>query len=108
MVRTTRTSLTAGAAPSPRSCRGTASTILTSSSPPGPCLLSVADSPGRIAALVLAGGRASRLGGADKPGITIGGRSLLAAVASAARDAGASRVVVIGPARPDLDSVEFT
>lgn len=63
-----------------------------------------------VAAVVLAGGRASRLGGADKPGITIGGRSLLASVAAAAADAGAVRIVVVGPPRPELTApaVEFT
>jgi len=55
-----------------------------------------------LAALVLAGGQASRLGGADKPGIEVGGRTLLAAVAMAAAGAGAWHVVVVGPARPEL------
>jgi molybdopterin-guanine dinucleotide biosynthesis protein A len=56
----------------------------------------------RLAAIVLAGGRASRLGGADKPGLVVGTRSLLAAVVSAAVEAGAGHVVVVGPARPGL------
>jgi molybdopterin-guanine dinucleotide biosynthesis protein A len=57
--------------------------------PPGrrsPCV--------RLAAVVLAGGQASRLGGADKPGLVVGTRSLLAAVVSAAVEAGAGHVVV--------------
>jgi molybdopterin-guanine dinucleotide biosynthesis protein A len=58
--------------------------------------------PGQIAAVVLAGGRASRLGGADKPSIRILGRSLLATVTRAAIGAGASRIVIVGPPRPDL------
>jgi molybdopterin-guanine dinucleotide biosynthesis protein A len=58
--------------------------------------------PGQIAAVVLAGGRASRLGGADKPGIRVLGRSLLATVTRAAIGAGASRIVIVGPSRPDL------
>src|SRR5262245_13984488 len=62
----------------------------------------IAQSP-RIAALVLAGGRARRLDGADKPGLVISDRSLLATVAAAAVDAGASRLVIVGPNRPDLD-----
>jgi molybdopterin-guanine dinucleotide biosynthesis protein A len=68
----------------------------------------VADEP--VAALVLAGGRASRLSGADKPGITIGGRSLLATVTAAAADAGVRRIVVVGPSRPGLTvhPLEFT
>jgi molybdopterin-guanine dinucleotide biosynthesis protein A len=62
---------------------------------------------GQVAAVLLAGGKASRLGGADKPGIRIRGRSLLAAVAAAASDAGASRLVVVGPERPGI-LAEFT
>jgi molybdopterin-guanine dinucleotide biosynthesis protein A len=58
--------------------------------------------PGQIAAVVLAGGRARRLGGADKPGFRISGRSLLATVTTAAIEAGACRVVIVGPPRPDL------
>lgn len=57
---------------------------------------------GQVAALVLAGGRASRLGGTDKPGIEIAGRTLLAAVAGAAAGAGACHIVVVGPPRPRL------
>ena len=52
--------------------------------------------------MILAGGRAARLGGADKPGLVFGGSTLLAAVVAAAADAGARRVVVIGPPRPGL------
>ena len=58
--------------------------------------------PGQIAAVVLAGGRASRLGGADKPGVKILGRSLLATVTRAAIGAGACRIVIVGPPRPGL------
>jgi molybdopterin-guanine dinucleotide biosynthesis protein A len=56
----------------------------------------------RLAALVLAGGQARRLGGADKPGIRLGQRSLVAAVITAASQAEARRVVVVGPERPEL------
>lgn len=49
-------------------------------------------------AVVLAGGRARRLGGADKPAIEIGGRSLLDRVLDAV--SGASTVVCVGPSRP--------
>jgi molybdenum cofactor guanylyltransferase len=55
-----------------------------------------------MAAVVLAGGRAARLGGADKPGLVIGGRPLLAVVALAAVAAGAGELVIVGPRRPDL------
>jgi molybdopterin-guanine dinucleotide biosynthesis protein A len=49
-------------------------------------------------AIVLAGGAARRLGGADKPGLGVGGRTLLDRVLAAVPDA--SRVVVVGPGRP--------
>jgi molybdenum cofactor guanylyltransferase len=55
-----------------------------------------------LAAIVLAGGRAARLGGADKPGLVVGTRTLLAAVVAAAAEAGAGQVVVVGPARPGI------
>lgn len=51
---------------------------------------------------MLAGGRAARLGGADKPALVVGDRSLLASVVSAAAGAGARLVVVVGPPRPGL------
>lgn len=51
---------------------------------------------------MLAGGQARRLGGADKPGIRLGELSLAGAVIRAASQAGASRVVVVGPDRPEL------
>lgn len=47
-------------------------------------------------AVVLAGGRGSRLGGIDKPAVRIGGRRLLDIALSAV--AGARRVVVVGDA----------
>ncbi|MEY9943806.1 molybdopterin-guanine dinucleotide biosynthesis protein A [Kitasatospora sp. GAS1066B] len=47
-------------------------------------------------AIVLAGGAARRLGGADKPRLTVGGRSLLDRVLAAC--AGARSTVVVGPA----------
>ncbi|MDL4777077.1 MULTISPECIES: molybdenum cofactor guanylyltransferase [Thermomonosporaceae] len=52
---------------------------------------------------MLAGGRARRLGGADKPAAPVGGRPLIAWVAGAA--AGAARLVVVGPPRPGLPGV---
>jgi molybdenum cofactor guanylyltransferase len=60
------------------------------------------DSDLRADAVVLAGGRASRLGGADKPALVVGERSLVASVVAAAAGAGARRVIVVGPARPGL------
>lgn len=49
--------------------------------------------------VVLAGGRASRMGGADKAGLAVGGPPMLVSVAQAAAAAGASRLIVVGPAR---------
>ncbi|MGA5817010.1 molybdenum cofactor guanylyltransferase [Kitasatospora sp. NPDC094028] len=48
--------------------------------------------------IVPAGGAARRLGGADKPGLTVGESSLLDRVLAAC--AGARTAVVVGPARP--------
>ncbi|WNO73487.1 NTP transferase domain-containing protein [Streptomyces sp. AM8-1-1] len=48
-------------------------------------------------AIVLAGGAAKRLGGADKPALSVGGRPLLDRVLGACRDAG--RTVVVGGRR---------
>jgi molybdopterin-guanine dinucleotide biosynthesis protein A len=58
-----------------------------------------------LAALVLAGGRASRLGGVDKPALELDGASLLARTVTAARAAGADPVIVVGPERPGLPVV---
>jgi molybdenum cofactor guanylyltransferase len=55
-----------------------------------------------VDAVVLAGGSAARLGGADKPALVVAGRSLVASVLAAAGGAGARRMVVVGPDRPGL------
>jgi molybdopterin-guanine dinucleotide biosynthesis protein A len=52
--------------------------------------------------IVLAGGRAARLGGADKPGLMVGDRTLLESVVAAGIEAGARPIVVVGPFRPGL------
>ncbi|MFB6623378.1 NTP transferase domain-containing protein [Streptomyces sp. NPDC056374] len=57
-------------------------------------------------AVVLAGGAAQRLGGADKPGVRVGGRALLDRVLAACR--GADRTVVVGDARPTVRPVRWT
>ncbi|UGY92640.1 NTP transferase domain-containing protein [Streptomyces gobiensis] len=57
-------------------------------------------------AIVIAGGRARRLGGADKPALTIGGRSLLDRTLAAC--ANAARTVVVGPRRPTYRHVVWT
>ena len=49
-------------------------------------------------AIVLAGGRARRLGGAAKPQLTVGGRTLLDTAVTAV--ASAARIVVVGPEQP--------
>ena len=51
-------------------------------------------------AVVLAGGGARRLRGADKPGLLVGGRPLVAWVGEAV--AGAGRLVLVGPERSEL------
>ena len=56
-------------------------------------------------AIVLAGGKARRFGGADKPQLTVGGRSLLDRAVAAVGDAG--RVVVVGPDQPVHGRVIF-
>ncbi len=55
--------------------------------------------PASYDAVVLAGGGARRLDGADKPGLLVGGRALVAWVGDAV--AGAGRLVVVGPERPE-------
>lgn len=54
-------------------------------------------------AIVLAGGAARRLGGADKPALSVGGRPLLDRVLAACPDA--ATTVVVGPARPTARAV---
>ncbi len=56
------------------------------------------DAPAPYSALVLAGGRAARLGGQAKPQLVVGGRTMLAAVLDAVADAECR--VVVGPPQP--------
>jgi molybdenum cofactor guanylyltransferase len=65
---------------------------------------------GPAAAIVLAGGRAARLGGLDKGALEIGGRTLLARVLDAVATAGigAWRTVVVGGEGPLPDGVRRT
>ncbi|WP_406365966.1 DUF6457 domain-containing protein [Streptomyces sp. NBC_00645] len=56
-------------------------------------------------AVVLAGGAARRLGGADKPGVRVGGRALLNRVLAAC--AGATRTVVVAEPRGTARPVEW-
>jgi len=57
--------------------------------------------------IVLAGGRGTRLGGRDKPGLVVGGRTLIGAVVAAGTAAGARQVIVVGPERTGLAGVSF-
>jgi len=56
-------------------------------------------------AIVLAGGRARRLGGVAKPQLTVGGRTMLETVLAAVADA--DRLVVVGPEQPVTGPVVF-
>jgi molybdenum cofactor guanylyltransferase len=49
--------------------------------------------------IILAGGDSARLGGADKPAITVGGTPMLVSVARAAHRARTGRLIVVGPRR---------
>ena len=53
------------------------------------------------AAIVIAGGRGTRMGGIDKPGLELGGATLRERAISAARNAGLSPVVHVGPESGD-------
>ncbi|MCX2968055.1 MULTISPECIES: NTP transferase domain-containing protein [Streptomyces] len=57
-------------------------------------------------AVILAGGRGARLGGVDKPQLTVGGRSLLERTLAACADA--ARTVVVGPGYPTGRPVRWT
>jgi molybdopterin-guanine dinucleotide biosynthesis protein A len=56
-------------------------------------------------AIVLAGGTARRLGGADKPQLRVAGRSLLDRAVAAVAEA--ERIVVVGPVQPVEGAVAF-
>ncbi|MFJ7942885.1 NTP transferase domain-containing protein [Streptomyces sp. NPDC096354] len=57
-------------------------------------------------AIVLAGGAAKRLGGADKPAVRVGGRALLDRVLATCTDA--ATTVVVGGRRPTARAVTWT
>jgi molybdopterin-guanine dinucleotide biosynthesis protein A len=66
----------------------------------------VADSrPPPFDVIILAGGRGARLGGADKPGLVVGSSTMAATAARAAVTAGAHRIILVGPDRPDVTAV---
>lgn len=58
--------------------------------------------PPAFDAVILAGGRGTRLGGADKPGLHVGSSTLAAIAVTAAVAAGTQSVILVGPARPEL------
>jgi molybdopterin-guanine dinucleotide biosynthesis protein A len=58
------------------------------------------------AAVILTGGRAQRLGGADKASLELGGSTLLERALTAVE--GASEIVVVGPEVPTTRGVTFT
>jgi molybdenum cofactor guanylyltransferase len=55
--------------------------------------------PPDIDAVMLAGGRAARMDGADKPALKVGGLPMMIRVATAVAAAGAGRLIVVGPDR---------
>ncbi|WP_017974921.1 molybdenum cofactor guanylyltransferase [Actinopolyspora halophila] len=59
-----------------------------------------------LAGIVLAGGHGTRLGGRDKPAITLAGRSLLDRTLDAVADA--DPLIVVGPSRPVSRKVRWT
>lgn len=66
-----------------------------------------------LGAILLAGGRASRVDGAAKPLFEVGGRTLLARAVDAATDAGAHPITIVGPTPdtavlpPDLPELDW-
>ena len=75
--------------------------------PPGAGAGTGSARPGSFGMIVLAGGRGARLGGRDKPGLVVGGRTLIGAVVAAGTAAGAREVIVVGPERTGLAGVSF-
>ena len=63
--------------------------------------------PGELSAILLAGGRASRVQGAVKPLFVVGGTTLLRTAVEAVRDAGAHRVTVVGSVLDERLDVEW-
>ncbi|MBD0423638.1 molybdenum cofactor guanylyltransferase [Streptomyces sp. TRM S81-3] len=82
---------------------------MTAYEPPGDPGSGTDPAPGTAAAawdaVVLAGGAARRLGGADKPGVRVGGRALLDRVLAAC--AGARTTVVVADPRPTARPVTW-
>jgi len=66
-----------------------------------------ADPAATVDAILLAGGRASRVDGAAKPLFEVNGRTLLRAGVDAVRSGGAARIVVVGPRLDDALAVTW-
>lgn len=64
------------------------------------------DDPG-LGAILLAGGRASRVGGAVKPLFEVGGQTLLEAAVRAAAAAGAQPLTIVAPVLDDALGAEY-
>ncbi|MFB7883966.1 molybdenum cofactor guanylyltransferase [Microbacterium sp. NPDC056057] len=62
---------------------------------------------GGLGAILLAGGRASRVDGAAKPLFDVGGRTLLAAAVTAATDAAARPLTVVAPVLDETLPVDW-
>lgn len=60
-----------------------------------------------LGAILLAGGRATRLGGAAKPLLELGGETILARTVAAVRAAGAASITVAGPATDLITDVRW-
>lgn len=63
------------------------------------------DPAAALDAVILAGGRGSRLGGRDKASIEVDGESLLRRAVDGARSAGCREVVVVGPPRAGWEEI---
>ena len=50
--------------------------------------------------VILAGGGAARMAGADKPALLVGGTPMVVSVARAAAAAGTAQIIMVGPERP--------
>lgn len=61
-----------------------------------------------LAAILLAGGRGSRMGGVHKPLLEVGGVSLLDAAITAAREVGCDPIIAVGPAQGGPQSASVT
>lgn len=58
-----------------------------------------------LSAILLAGGRGSRMGGIQKPLLEVGGRSLLDVAVAAAREAACEPIIVVGEAVADATPI---